>query len=169
MQKDNHTNNSTNSSSLCTVNGLVTYQYNKFVGTRGDNGATVMLIPANNEVKNYDNHSAAMLLSGTYDSGIMITKCDGYGNFSFGQTVPMGDYHVFIISKNTTSSSRFADEEQWEDDIEDAFGDYFSDDDLDTLKTFIGYKKLSRDYTNFGDYKYQEISFSVDFGYTYIR
>lgn len=78
-------------------------------------------------------------------------------------------YIDIIISKNTTSSSRFADEEQWEEDIEDAFVDYFSNDDLDTLKTFIGYNKLSRDYTNFGDYKYQEVSFSVDFGYTYIR
>ncbi len=148
------------------VYGQLTYQYNKFVGTRGDNGATVMLIPYNNEVKNYDNHKAAMLLSGTYDSGIIVKECDGYGNFDFGNSVPVGKYILVAISDNTTSAQRFDDEEFWKFLIDGSFGNLFSDDDRETLYTFVGFSDWTFEILTIeeGD----SINFTHDYGYTYI-
>ena len=81
------------------VKGQFTYQYNNYVGTRGDNGAKILLIPKNNDVKSFDNKTAALGVSGEYESGILVKKCDGYGNFDFGDSVPAGEYVCIVISK----------------------------------------------------------------------
>jgi hypothetical protein len=148
------------------VKGQVTWKYNKYVGVRGDDGAKVMLIPLNAETKKYDNKSAAMFFSGTYDSGIIVTKCDGYGNFDFGDRIPEGEYICLIVSKNTTSASRFNNEENWKEQIKATFGKYFSEEDLDTLMICIGFKSLAS-----GTIRVEKgcvNTVTKDFGYTYI-
>lgn len=145
------------------VKGQITWQYNKFIGTRGDNGAKVLIIPANDKVKTFDNHEAAMFLTGTYDSGIMVTKCDGYGNFDFGD-VPAGKYIMLIVSQNTNSMERLLDENSWISDFKMYYGDSFSDEDLEKLILFVGYQKYDFDYITVEDGKI--VTITHDFGYT---
>ena len=148
------------------VKGQVTWKYNKYVGTRGDDGAKVMLIPKNANTKDYDNNLAAMFLSGTYDSGIIVTKCDGYGNFDFGDRILEGEYICLIVSKNTTAAGRFNNEENWKSQITSTYGKYFSDEDLETLMLFMGYKSLASGTISVEKGRVNTIT--KDFGYTYI-
>ena len=148
------------------VKGLITWKYNDFVGIRGDNNAKVMLIPKNNNTKAYDNSRAVMLYPGEYESGILVAKCDGYGNFDFGDRVPVGQYQCLIISWNTTDQFRFNYEESWNKTITSTFGPYFSDEDLETLMLFIGYKKFYVRNINVETGRVTNIT--EDFGITYI-
>ena len=148
------------------VKGQVTWKYNKYLGTRGDDGAKVMLIPKNADTKKFDNHYAAMFLSGTYDSGIIVTKCDGYGNFDFGDRIPEGEYICLIVSKNTTAAARFNNEESWKSQITATYGKYFSSEDLETLMLFMGYKSLASGTISVEKGRVNTIT--KDFGYTYI-
>ena len=125
-----------------------------------------VLIPMNNSVKCYDNHSAAMFLSGTYKSGIIVTKCDGYGNFDFGDRFPEGKYIILIVSKNTTAAGRFNNEENWKTQITNKYGSYFSDEDLDTLMLFMGFNSLASGTITVEKGRVNTITH--DFGYTYI-
>lgn len=158
--------NTTSRSGYGQVKGEITWKYNKVLGTRGDDGSYVILIPDDSSTKDYDNEYAAMFLTGTYDSGIIVTKCDGYGRFDFGDKVPAGKYRCAVISHNTTSSYRFNDEDGWNEDIDDKFGKYFSEEDLDTLKLFIGYQSVATSMIEVEKGKCNTIT--KDFGYTYI-
>ncbi|MBQ3869456.1 MAG: hypothetical protein II777_02825 [Clostridia bacterium] len=148
------------------VKGQITYQYNKYVGTRGDNGAHIVLIPKNSNTKNYNNSLAAMFITGTYESGIIVTKCDGYGNFDFGDSVPEGNYIILVVSKCTTGSAYFNNKSGLEAAIADRFGKYFSSKDLETLTIFIGAQNYAT-----GDITVEKArvnTITKDFGYTYI-
>lgn len=83
------------------ISGNITYKYNDFVGNKPDTGAVVFLIASNitslpcsiamgmtNEVKDYE--------------GVYATEVDGSGNYILNN-IPIGDYHVILISKNTNS------------------------------------------------------------------
>ena len=142
------------------VSGLITWQYNDFIGTRGDNGAKVMLIPDNDNVKNYDNYSACLFISGRYESGVLVSICDGYGNFNFGNEVPAGNYKVLVVSNNARGSGRFTDEQ-----MKEYFGKYFSDKDLDMLKLAISSYKVV--YDTLEVKSNYEHTLSHDFGNTY--
>ncbi|MBM6926569.1 Ig-like domain-containing protein [Pseudoflavonifractor phocaeensis] len=149
------------------VKGTVTWKYNEFVGVRGDDGSSIMLIPDNDDVINYDNKLAAMLASGMdYESGILVTKCNGYGEFDFGDRVPAGTYRCLIVSKNTTSGYRFTNEEGWSAEIDQIFGKYFNSDDLETLKLFLGFQNIVTDTVTVEQGRC--LTLSHDFGYTYI-
>lgn len=148
------------------VKGQVTWKYNKFVGVRGDDGAHVMLIPKNGNTKNYDNSMAATLISGIYDSGIIVTQCDGYGKFDFGDRIQEGEYICLIVSKNTTAADRFNDEEKWKAQITATFGEYFSDKDLNTLMIFMMHKSLASGTIRVERGRVNTVT--KDFGYTYI-
>ena len=148
------------------VKGTITWKYNKVLGTRGDDGAKVMLIPIGKNTKDFDNNLAAMLISGEYDSGIIVAECDGYGNYDFGNNVLEGEYICLIVSENTTEESRFKNEGSWKSLIEIYFGDYFSTEDLETLMVFIGYNSYS--YKVVDVEKGRTKTVSHDFGYTYI-
>lgn len=155
----------TPSSTFSQVSGTVTWLYNYVLGTRGDNGAGVMLIPLDKDTSAYDNSGACLFVSGNYESGIMVTKCDGYGNYVFSK-VPTGEYLLLIVSKNTTMEDRFKDENAWNDYIDKLFGHFFSSDDLYKLKLSIGYNKFC-----FKSITVEEgypLVISHDFGITYI-
>lgn len=125
------------------VTGTVTWKYNDYLGTRGDDGAEIILIPKNKNSKEYNNKSAAIGIAGSYDSGIMVAECDGNGNYDFGYSIPVGEYVYIILSDNTRSYSAIANLENWQSKIRDKFGNYFSSEDLETLVIHFAFKKYS--------------------------
>lgn len=143
------------------VKGEFTYKYNDFVGTRGDSGAKVLFIPKNTALKAQDNKSAMMFLSGKYDNGIVVEKCDGYGKFDTGdEVITAGEYVVIVASANTNSSGKIT-----VDQLKQYLGDYISDTDLETLALFIGYSKCVIDTMELK--KGYVHTISNDFGITY--
>lgn len=143
------------------VKGEITYKYNNFVGTRGDDGAKIVFIPKNTALKAQDNNMAMMLINGEYDSGIIVKKCDGYGKFDTGdEVIAAGEYIVIVVSNNTTRSSAATAAE-----LRTYLGNYISDKDLDTLALFIGFNKVAIDSLTLKDGYVHTISH--DFGITY--
>lgn len=117
------------------VKGEITYKYNNFVGTRGDDGAKVVFIPKKTSLKNKAEDSALMLIAGKYDSGIIVMKCDGYGRFDTGEEyIPAGDYVVIVVSKNTTARLSQLSVST----LKPYVGSYLTDSQIETLSLFIG-------------------------------
>ncbi len=84
------------------VTGLITYQYNKYVGTRADVGAKVMLVQTNHIPLESD--SSNFLLASSYDDPLIYsTTVDGSGNYYF-DSIPTGEYYLLVIGKNTNES-----------------------------------------------------------------
>ncbi|MBB6447295.1 hypothetical protein [Bacillus benzoevorans] len=85
------------------VNGTITWQYNKFVGTKGDVGAYVYLIPTDLDVEKVDINNLKLYLAvGTIPQGapLFFTKADGYGNYELNY-IPEGEYILIFSSENT--------------------------------------------------------------------
>lgn len=89
------------------VVGLVTWQYNNFVGTKGDVGATVALVPFNRKIEDADVESFDLALSLGLENkalaskyGTHFGKCDGVGAVNI-DGVPEGKYFALIISQST--------------------------------------------------------------------
>jgi len=94
------------SDSTGTVKGTLTWQYNEFIGTKGDVGAKVVLIPATDEFSDKDtadNSTFAVLLSQTPQgkNGIYTTKADGYGHYELSG-IPARSYYLVFVSNNAT-------------------------------------------------------------------
>lgn len=92
------------------VEGNITYQYNRFVGSRGDVGAEIVLIkiPARATLGKLTPLNADLLLtlgvgSGMEAFGIYAATADGYGHF-FKDNIPQGSYLALIISRKTSAS-----------------------------------------------------------------
>lgn len=147
------------------IKGNITWQYNDYVGTKGDNGAYVALIPINGNTKKKSNKIFAMLMDTDGKNGIYSTKADGYGKYVIDD-VPVGKYMVFIVSKNTTSGDRFDDENAWLDTISDLFDSYINSTDMKTIQLMIGYKNYHIDTVTIKKNKTKTLSY--DFGNTYI-
>jgi hypothetical protein len=103
--------------SFGTVTGVITWQYNDFVGTKGDVGAHVILLPV--PLKHTLPPSDAKTLglgivepgSTAERDGVLIQQADGYGNVEFDDVRP-GDYDVIIISEKTlTNNSQISDDD----------------------------------------------------------
>lgn len=85
------------------VEGVVTWQYNDFVGTKGDVNAKIFLVPTTvdfslvslEDVQNFFTEGYALTNARSY-----FTKADGYGNYSFRQ-IPEGSYVLIMLSANT--------------------------------------------------------------------
>ena len=164
---DNSSVSSNVSKGFGQVKGQFTYQYNKVIGTRGDNGAKIILIPKNSNVKSFNNGLAVSGISEEYESGILVKQCDGYGNFDFGDSVPAGEYVCVVISKNTTSSGRFNNETSWKKDIKSRLNEYLSESDLDKIMLTMGYQSIVIDDIEVENGKV--LTLTNDFGYTYIQ
>ncbi|WP_286231329.1 hypothetical protein [Neobacillus mesonae] len=84
------------------LKGTITWQYNEYIGTKPDVGASVLIFPqggfkkvtAQNIIKVMDGKSNGS----TY--GVYYTTVDGFGNYSL--SLPEGKYHVVFISLKTT-------------------------------------------------------------------
>ncbi len=83
-----------------TVKGLITWQYNDFVGTKPDVGATVFLLPSSCSNKIKDEDAVSYFLGTKAPSGFYYAKANGNGNYEI-PNVKAGQYTAVIISKNT--------------------------------------------------------------------
>lgn len=123
------------------VRAHVTYKYNKVIGTRGDDGAKVILIPKDPKVKEFDNNAAVVGVSGVHESGIVVGKCNEDGDWERSE-VQAGDYVALIISRNCNT---MRSSESLKAELTELVGDYLSAEDLDTLAVIIGLSELAYD------------------------
>ena len=154
-----------NTNSIGTVSGTITYKYNNYRGHVGDTGAHIILIPTDTNTKDYENSEAVMGIAGTYESGIRVTKVDGTGNYTFNY-VPSGNYHMIVVSGNTTSSLFFDNKEYVEESLKNAYSKYFNDSDLSTFILFTELQKYTS--TSVKVTENYNFVFSYDFGTTYL-
>jgi hypothetical protein len=147
------------------IKGNVTWQYNKYIGTKADTGAYVALIPPDNtSLKGIDHKNFSLLMLNTND-GIYTANVDGFGQYVINN-VPVGQYQILVVSKNTTSGVRFENADTWETAVNGLFSSFLSDSELENIKVAIGYKSYN---TSTVEIKSgQETTYSYDFGYTYI-
>lgn len=89
------------------VEGTVTWQYNNFVGTKGDVGAHVFLVrkPFDKTTAHLDatkakELSGALISVSDEENGLFGAEVDGFGKYSF-DAVPPGEYAVFVFSSKT--------------------------------------------------------------------
>ena len=118
VNNSNNTTNSNNNNTTTIINngsssidtstgcikGSVTWQYNKFIGTKADVGAKIALIPKNLN-KNSDNPVFSLTLSQIPQgqNGIYTAKANGYGEYEIAD-VPVGSYYLLISSVNTNNN-----------------------------------------------------------------
>lgn len=149
-----------------TVSGCITWQYNKYIGTKADVGAYVALIPKNKlDLKSLNNSVLSLFVPINGKNGIYATTVDGNGNYSINH-VQTGEYLVFVVSKKTTDKDRFDDEANWKISLESKLSSYLSDKDLGYLESFMGFQSYTT--STISIYENENTTFSYDFGYTYI-
>lgn len=90
-----------------TAEGTITWQYNNFVGTKGDVGAKVILVrdPFDSTVSKLDATESKMLSGGFPEdessaNGVYSAEADGFGKFMI-DGIPSGSYAVLIFSSKT--------------------------------------------------------------------
>lgn len=91
------------------IEGTITWQYNKFVGTKGDVGAKVILVrsPVADSLQRLGDPERAGLTLGVVMSeqpGVIYgIAVDGFGHFA-REGLASGDYKAYVISGQTTPS-----------------------------------------------------------------
>lgn len=84
-----------------TIKGNITWQYNKFIGTKPDVGATITLFPVNNTPVTVKQVIAVQ--DGKMDAssvGIYYTSVDGFGSYELTD-IPAGNYFALYQSSKT--------------------------------------------------------------------
>ncbi len=150
------------SSQTGSVNGLITYQYNRYIGTRADVGAKVMLVQANHIPLAFD--SLNFLVISSYDDPLIYsTTVDGNGNFYF-DNIPSGEYYLIVKGKNTNESPAIT-----ELNISSAklyLNGKISNEALENL--ILNIELYSFDIEKIKVERGQTVRYSKDWGYTYI-
>ena len=85
------------------LQGLVSWQYNEFVGTKPDVGAKIFLFPTrpHSKIKDEDVVSFALgIIPEENKNEYYFAKANGNGNYTISNVKP-GNYLVLIISENT--------------------------------------------------------------------
>lgn len=157
-----NTNNIAYDSSVCgSVTGTITYQYNRFIGTRADVGANILLIQVNHVPTERD--ALNVFSSDNNDPAMHYTKADGMGNY-YLDNIPAGDYYLLVLSSKTNQSPR----KQMDNcqSVESCLRGKISDEALDYIKALIGgwSFKLQRIQVK----QNQIYRYSYDWGYTYM-
>lgn len=85
-----------------TLQGSITWQYNKYIGTKPDIGAKVIAFPKwrLEWISIEDLALSAESPSYAKGKGIYSTKVDGFGNYTLA--LPSGEYYILIRSLKTT-------------------------------------------------------------------
>jgi len=146
------------------IKGNVTWQYNDVIGTKPDVGAYVALIPSNKNLSGINHQKFSYLNDCDGTDGIYSVDADGYGSYQL-DNIPIGNYTLLIVSQKTTEGLRFNDEQAWNNYIK-SIASFLSEDELETFKIFVGYNSITT--TKITIKENQTITFSYDFGYTYI-
>ncbi|MBO7289272.1 MAG: hypothetical protein J6V03_04690, partial [Clostridia bacterium] len=148
------------------LTGVITYQYNDFVGTKADVGADVMLVQTNHVPQETDDGIFTVFLADSAfpgdDPTIYSTEVDGMGNYYFDD-IPAGEYYILIRSKNTNMSPQKA---QWVYGwISDYLQNKISPEALETLSLWVHTQSHQISTVNILPNK--TARFSHDFGNTY--
>ncbi|MFU1795437.1 stalk domain-containing protein [Paenibacillus azoreducens] len=143
------------------IKGVLTWQYNKYIGTKPDVNAKIVLIPRDlpKYSRIHDEVFAITLSSipnGT--NGIFSSKADGYGNYNI-DNVPAGRYYLLFLSNNTKSDMTISKYDQ--ERLDPLFG-VSSWEALEINLKLNKYKLKEIEII-----KDQTITESYDFGYTY--
>ena len=88
------------------LTGVITYQYNDYVGTRADVGAKVLLMQINHIPTNKDESNIGGMYNIFGDPTVYSSEVDGFGHYYF-DNVPAGKYFLLILSKETNQSPAF--------------------------------------------------------------
>lgn len=145
------------------LKGTVTWQYNKYVGTKPDVDAKVFLIPTNFNYINYNGRLRSFAIGfDDIKSNLFVGKVNGYGTYEISD-IPTGQYLAIIVSKNTTRNFTEDVPSYTKDTIEKLLGaegyEAFKIMNLNLSKHTWSTIEIKKDKT---------IDYSYDFGNTYI-
>ncbi len=87
------------------LTGVITYQYNKYIGTRPDVGAKILLVQTNHIPTKNDYLNIGMMRNykerpDLSDPTVYSVEADGMGNYYF-DNIPAGEYYMLIESQKT--------------------------------------------------------------------
>lgn len=161
--------NSATSAAAGTVEGIITWQYNDFVGTKGDVGAKVMLFPENAHISVADFE--------LLQDGIPSTACfhkyhlftgtaDGYGKATIDD-LPAGSYHGIVYSAKTTRNISAPFESYAATELRSLIQGDISDEVLNSSPALIRIFKWAV-VSDIQVRKGQTTHFNHDFGNTYL-
>jgi len=141
------------------LRGTITYKYNNYIGNRGDTGSIVYLV--SKDVKQLPSEIARGFKYNKPEEKIYCSEVDGNGNYNFNN-IPVGDYYLVIISKNTNNNPLLNSQYQWGFD----FYWLFTDEDKEMAKITVTWHKIKS--VTISILENQQAVFSHDFGLTYI-
>lgn len=154
------------------VEGNVTYLYNKYKGNVSDTNALVILIPKNQnatEMPVLDSYVMWDMKSQINDNGnkygVYCGTVDGNGEYAI-QHIPTGDYIIYIKSKKTTSKFAFDDRDNYIESICNRLDGYLDPENAEMLGEAAGYSNVLIDEITI--YEGETTKYSFDFGITYI-
>ena len=147
------------------VKGNITWQYNRYVGTKADVGAEIYLIPLDFNIKGGGNEKLSRFMDTKGHNGVYYGKVDGFGQYNI-DNVPTGKYMILIKSDNTNDAMRFENETGWNRTVNELMGQFLTDKELDKFKTFLGFDSYITEIIEIQNGESKIISY--DFGYTYI-
>ena len=131
------------------VSGNITYFYNNFKGNVSDTGAIVYLFSKEGDyeieptVSSYIMWDLPNTINSKYNKyGIYATKVDGTGKYKF-QNIPVGEYTVFVKSKETTSGQAFKDKKGYVSQIQNMVSDVLNEENAKMLGENVGYQKYT--------------------------
>ena len=151
-----------NKSKCGSITGVVTWQYNKYVGTKPDVGADVMLIQTNHIPTDMDNLNIGFVCGAYNDPTVHYTEVDGMGNY-YLDNIPAGEYILLIKSEATNESPEIYEITQ--KIAENYLNGKISSEALDTLKLNI--RLYSFEIKKIEIKANQTSRYSIDWGYTY--
>lgn len=155
----NKTGETGNESGNGNMKGVITWQYNDFIGTRPDTGANIVLISKNKD-KNCDNSVFTITLKQNPNGkdGIYTAEADGYGNYEIDD-IPAGQYYLLIKSNKTRSNMTI------DPNTAPILQGLFSENDWNKLQTTLKLNKYRLETVQIKPDK--TIIESYDFGHTY--
>ncbi|MEH7345546.1 hypothetical protein V7122_16955 [Bacillus sp. JJ1532] len=146
------------------LKGTVTWQYNKFIGTKPDVGANVFLIPTNFDPSKYSKSQLDLFSTiGSIPEGSNMhhVKANGYGNYELNN-IPVGEYVLLISSNNTTRDFTQPIDESTEEMLLRLLGNGYE------IFMQFNLELQNHDWTTVEIQKNTTQDKSIDFGYTFI-
>ena len=152
------------------VNGNITYYYNRYRGNVPDTDSFVILIPTDGRamsLASVDDPLTRIMGNSVYysDYGIYGVKVDGTGQYNLNN-IPTGSYKMLIKSNGTTCEDWFTDSDAYYTRIANRLSSYLTYSVAYRFGRAVSYHKYTlRDVTIV---KNQTSTLSYDFGITYI-
>ncbi|OEH92957.1 hypothetical protein [Bacillus solimangrovi] len=144
------------------LKGTITWQYNDFVGTKGDVDAKIVLISETFDSSRYSDDDLSLLTFGITVGmeGVYAVNADGYGHYEMSN-IPAGNYVLLVLSNKTRRN------------MKEPIDSYTQQ----TLRKVLNIGNFNEfGFLNLKKHTVEEImikenettNFSHDFGYTYI-